>query len=95
MNHEYNASENQNYIPMKTHTFIISYDSTTKTWSHDIDQEEVHYENGTIYNELTQEWERAYTPYELDHKLCELLDIMLQNANKFSKQLVSCLEKRA
>jgi hypothetical protein len=80
---------------MKQHTFIISYNNTTKQWSHDIDQEEIHYEDGTIYNELTQKWERAYMPYELDHKLCELLDIMLQNANKFSKQLVSCLEKRA
>jgi hypothetical protein len=33
---------------MKIHHFIISYDSISKQWVHDIDQEEIHYNDGTI-----------------------------------------------
>ena len=36
---------------MKTHHFIISYDSISKRWIHDIDQEEIHYNDGTICTE--------------------------------------------
>lgn len=45
---------------MKQHHFVISYDTETKLWSWDVDQEELRFDDGTIYNKETGEWSSGY-----------------------------------
>jgi hypothetical protein len=71
---------------MKTHHFIISYDSISKQWVHDIDQEEIHYNDGTVFNDTTKEWTSGYLgdgEHDLDDaNLCEKMNDALEQLNK-------------
>lgn len=40
--------------------FVIMFDEETKQWDFDIDNEEVAFNNGTIYNNRTKGWEYGY-----------------------------------
>ena len=44
----------------RQHHYIVTYDSTTKTWYHDIASEEGFFPYGTIYNESYDLWESDY-----------------------------------
>ena len=71
---------------MKTHHFIISYDSISKRWIHDIDQEEIHYNDGTVWSEITQQWSSGYLGDgehdQEDADLCEKMNDALEQLNK-------------
>ena len=45
---------------MAEHHFIVKYDDETKTWSHDVDSEEVRFPDGTIWNESLGTWDYSY-----------------------------------
>lgn len=45
---------------MTQHHFVIAYDTETKLWSWDTDQEELRFDDGTIYNQATEEWSSGY-----------------------------------
>jgi hypothetical protein len=45
---------------MKKHYFVIAYDTQTNLWSWDTDQEELRFDDGTIYDETTKEWSSGY-----------------------------------
>jgi hypothetical protein len=42
------------------HHFIVTYDAKTKQWSHDTETEEVRFPDGTIWDEVKQEWYQGY-----------------------------------
>lgn len=44
----------------KEHMFVLCYDEVEKRWYHDVDTEEAHFGNGTIYNRETDEWTDGY-----------------------------------
>jgi len=44
----------------KEHHYIIAYNASEGYWYHDVDSEEVKFPTGTIYDNLTDEWEYAY-----------------------------------
>ena len=44
----------------KTHHFIISYNTFRKEWELDIDAEETHFPDGTIYDYDSEQWNRDY-----------------------------------
>jgi hypothetical protein len=77
------------YRNMKTHHFIISYDSISKQWVHDIDQEEIHYNDGTVWSEITQQWASGYLGDgehdQEDADLCEKINDALEQLNKTNK----------
>jgi hypothetical protein len=45
---------------MKQHHFVIAYDTETKTWYWDTDQEEARFVDGTIYDKLAESWTSGY-----------------------------------
>jgi len=61
--------------------FMIMFDEETKQWDFDIDNEEVAFNNGTIYNKETEEWEFGY---EGDGKFVGIEDKL---ATQLSQQL--------
>jgi len=69
--------------------FVIMFDEETKQWDFDIDNEEVAFNNGTIYNKETQEWEFGYEGdgvyNDTDRKLAELLTTQLEKWNSLLK----------
>ena len=73
------------FIDMKTHHFIISYDSISKQWIHDIDQEEIHYNDGTVWSEIAQQWSSGYLGDgehdQEDADLCEKINAALEQLN--------------
>lgn len=46
--------------PHTTHFFILSYDSVTKEWRHDVEQEENCLLDGTIHDETNDIWSSGY-----------------------------------
>ncbi len=64
-------------------------DEETKQWDFDIDNEEVAFNNGTIYNKETEEWEFGYEGdgvyNDTDRKLAELLTNQLEKWNSLLK----------
>ena len=69
--------------------FVIMFDEETKQWDFDIDNEEVAFNNGTIYNIETGEWEFGYEGdgvyNDTDRKLAELLTTQLEKWNSLLK----------
>ena len=64
---------------MKEHVFVIKYTSD-KGWEWDTDTEASHFDDGTIYDRDTQQWEPAY----LDGEYAD-------NDDEVGEQLVSIL----
>ena len=44
----------------KNHHFIVSYDTDTGEWDIDIDAETSRFNNETVYDNDTDQWETAY-----------------------------------
>jgi hypothetical protein len=44
----------------KQHHFVVSFDESTGKWTWDTDAEEARFEDGTIYNQDTNEWSSGY-----------------------------------
>ena len=69
---------------MKEHIFVIKY-TNEKGWEWDTDTEASHFDDGTIYDRDTQQWEPAYLDGEYadnDDEVGEKLATMLQIANE-------------
>lgn len=65
---------------MTQHHFVIAYDTETKLWSWDTDQEELRFDDGTIYNEQTKEWSSGYLgDGEYDESDSDLATILQTN----------------
>ena len=58
----------------------------SKRWIHDIDQEEIHYNDGTVFNDTTKDWTRGYLGDgehdQEDADLCEKMNNALEQLNK-------------
>jgi hypothetical protein len=69
--------------------FVIMFDEETKQWDFDIDNEEVAFNSGTIYNKETKEWEFGYEGdgvyNDTDRKLAEQLTTQLEKWNSLLK----------
>lgn len=73
--------------------FVIMFDEETKQWDFDIDNEEVAFNNGTIYNKETFAWEFGYEGEgvynDTDRKLTERLTTQLKKWNSRLKTEVN------
>jgi hypothetical protein len=45
---------------MAQYHYVICFDEETKEWTHDVDTESVYFDNKTIWNTETEEWESGY-----------------------------------
>lgn len=45
---------------MAEHHFIVKFDDETEEWSIDADSEETRFPDGTIWDEIKQEWTHSY-----------------------------------
>ena len=58
----------------------------SKRWIHDIDQEEIHYNDGTVFNDTTKDWTSGYLGDgehdQEDADLCEKMNAALEQLNK-------------
>jgi len=45
---------------MSNHHFIVMFDSETKTWEWDAETESARFPDGTIWDEVKQEWYSGY-----------------------------------
>lgn len=69
-----------------THHFIVSYNTFRKEWELDIDAEETHFPDGTIYDYDSEQWNRDYDGdgefYPEAEKLTEQISKAINQLNK-------------
>jgi len=85
----------------RQHYYIVTYDSSTKTWYHDIESEEGFFPYGTIYNESYDHWESDYRgdgeyiagTDELAKQFTDAMQVL--NSARMTEQQQSWIEAKA
>jgi PKD repeat protein len=74
----------------KNHYFVVSYDTDTGEWDIDTDAETLKFDNETIYNNETGQWETAYLGdgeyNDNDDDIAGKLYMVLKQLNKGEQQ---------
>lgn len=73
---------------MAQYHYVIYFDEETKEWVHDVDTESVNFDNKTIWNTETEEWESGYHGdgiwNDKQDKVDEIMNDGLQFLNRVS-----------
>lgn len=73
---------------MAQYHYVMYFDEETKEWIHDVDTESVYFDNKTIWNSETEEWESGYLGDGIwnnkQDKVDEIMNDGLQFLNRIS-----------
>jgi hypothetical protein len=73
---------------MAQYHYVMYFDEETKEWIHDVDTESVYFDNKTIWNTETEEWESGYLGdgiwNDKQDKVDEIMNDGLQFLNRIS-----------
>jgi hypothetical protein len=72
---------------MAHYYYVVYFDEETKEWKHDYETESIKFDDGTIWNTETEEWESGYREDGTWNDTQEEVDLILFDGLKYLDRL--------